>query len=787
MNLHRAVLLCAVLLLDTLSLCGQTPVKSDSVVSYSRGADGVEIRTQRGLLSLRLCTESMAHVVFRAPNSNSHPQPWIVKTTWPGVSFTVAEDAKHDIVIATQRLHIVVERESSAVVFLDAHGHVLGRESASPTPREVTPVMDGNERAFHASAYFDLAQDEAIYGLGQHQSGLLNQRGADLLLMQDNTNIALPFLLSNRGYGLLWNTASLGRYENHFQPKLALRAEVADGVDYYFLYGPEFDRIIAGYRDLTGAAPLLPLWAYGFWQSRYQYRTQQEMLDVAAKYRELKIPLDNLVLDFDWMQRMGSHQFTSDFPDPTGMFSKLREMHVHTMISVWPLYTPPSANFDAMQTHGYFVTGGRTQVPNYYPGSRLFDAFNTDARKLFWEQIKTALYDKGASAWWLDSSEPLDFYGEEQGPMLEGAHTALGSGTRYANSYPFFETQAVYEGQRSTTDQQRAFILTRSAFLGQQHHAAASWSGDIAPTFDSLRRQIPAGLNFSMSGLPYWTTDIGGFLGGDPGDPAYQEVYVRWFQYGTFCPIFRTHGARPANELWSYGPRAQQILTLYDKLRYRLLPYIYSLAWKTTSQGYTPMRALVMDFPSDTRALDVRDQFMFGPAMLVNPVTRAGATTREVYLPAGTVWFDFWTGNNVNGGQYVNALAPLETMPLYVRAGSIIPMGPEVQYAGEDRWAPIEVRIYPGANGEFSLYEDDGLSYAYEKGRRSTITFTWNDESRRLTIAYQGPNPTMQPTRMFYIVVVGKARGVGEPQGVPFKSVYFVGPTESLRIPPSEN
>ncbi len=581
--------------------------------------------------------------------------------------------------------------------------------------------------------------------------------------MQDNTNISIPFLLSSRGYGLLWNSASLGRYENHFQPKLALRAELADAVDYYFIYGPEFDRIIAAYRTLTGPAPMLPLWAYGFWQSRLQYNTQQEMLDVAAKYRELKIPVDNLVLDFGWMVRMGSHQFTADFPDPAAMFSKLREMHIHTMISVWPLYTPPSDNFDELQAHLYFVTGGRTQLPSYYPGSRLVDVFNPGARQLFWQQMKTALFDKGVEAWWLDSSEPLDFYGEEQGPMLEGAHTALGDGTRYANMYPLMETQAVYEGQRATTDKQRVFSLTRSAFLGQQRNAATSWSGDIAPTFDSLRRQIPAGLNFSMSGLPYWTTDIGGFQGGHPDDPAYQEVFVRWFQFGAFCPIFRTHGVRKANELWSYGASAQAILTRYDNLRYRLLPYIYSLAWKTTSEGYTPMRALVMDFPDDRKALNVSDEFMFGPALLVNPVTEAGAVTRSVYLPAGTSWYDFWTGTLLKGGQLTNAAAPLETIPLYVRAGSIVPMGPELQYTGEKPADPIELRIYRGADGTFTLYEDEGDGYAYEKGVYSTIDFRWDDATHELMIgARRGSYPGMLTERTFKIVVVGSAHGVGE-------------------------
>jgi alpha-D-xyloside xylohydrolase len=783
MNPLRAVSLCGALLLSALSLTGQTPVKSDSVVSYKRAADGVDLQTQHGTLQIHVCTESTVHVVFRLPKSEEHPKPWIAKTSWPTVAFSLKEDPNHLVMLSTRQLRVTVERDSSAVVFQDAQGHVLVRESASPAPRELTPATVDGERAFKASSYFDLTQDETLYGLGQHQSGLLNQRGIDLLLIQDNTSITIPFLLSSRGYGLLWNTASPGKYENHFQPKLALRADVTDGVDYYFIYGPEFDRIIAAYRTLTGPAPMLPLWAYGFWQSRYQYRTQQEMLDVAAKYRELRIPLDNLVLDFDWMQRMGSQQFTDKFSDPSAMFRQLGDMHVHTMISVWPFYTPPSANFDAMASHNYFVTGGRTQIPSYYPGSRLFDAFNPDARKMFWQQMKTGLYDKGVAAWWLDSSEPLDFYGEEQGVMLEGAHIALGSGTRYANSYAFFETQAVYEGQRAANDN-RVFILTRSGFFGQQSHGAASWSGDIAPTFDSLRREIPAGLNYSMSGLPYWTTDIGGFLGGDPSDPAYQELYVRWFEYGTFCPIFRTHGARTANELWSYGPKAQEILTYYDQLRYRLLPYIYSIAWKTTSEGYTPMRALVMDFAADTKVLNIADEFMFGPALLIAPVTEAGAVTRRLYLPAGTTWWDFWGGTPYRGSQVVDVPAAPDRIPVFVLAGSIIPMGPELQYSGEKPADPIELRIYPGADGSFELYEDDGQTYGYEAGQHATIPITWNDATATLALgARQGSFPGMLQRRTFHIVVVGANHGTGESVTTnPDRTVQYDGSAHSLRL-----
>ena len=421
----------------------------------------------------------------------------------------------------------------------------------------------------------------------------------------------------------------------------------------------------------------------------------------------------------------------------------------------------------------------------YDRGSRLFDAFNADGRKTFWQQMQTSLFDKGVEGWWLDSSEPLDSWGEEQGPMLEGAHTALGSGSRYANLYPFFETKAVYEGQRATTDQQRVVILTRSAFLGQQRNAAIAWSGDIATTFDSLRRQIPAGLNYSMSGLPYWTTDIGGFVGGDPDDPGYRELYVRWIEYGTFCPIFRTHGARKANELWSFGAQAQETVTSYDRLRYRLLPYIYSTAWRVTSQGYTPMRALVMDFPLDTNARDITDQFMFGPAMLVNPVVQAGATVRMLYLPAGATWFDFWTGQSQRGGRTVQPNALIETIPVYVRAGAILPMGPELQWTSEKPADPIELRIYPGADGDFTLYEDDGTTYGYEKGEHATIAMRWDDSTSTLTISERhGSFPGILEKRTFDVVLVGPGNGIGGAITTsPLRRVTYDGNAQAVQLP----
>jgi alpha-D-xyloside xylohydrolase len=542
--------------------------------------------------------------------------------------------------------------------------------------------------------------------------------------------------------------------------------------------------MIGGYRKLTGAAPLFPLWAYGYWQSKLAYTSQSELLAVAAKYRELHIPIDNIVLDAGWETEFGSREFNPQFPDPSEMVQTLHDEHIHMMASVWPLFQPGTATFDQMLEGNFFIDGSDNHDPAYFPGARIYDAFNPGARKLYWKQIKTSLFDRGVDAFWMDSTEPADFYAEERGSILAGATTAMGDGSAIENSYPFMTTKAIYDGQRATTDRQRVFILTRSAFLGMQRNAAAAWSGDIATNFETLRRQIPAGLNYSMSGLPYWTTDIGGFLGGNTDDPKYRELFVRWFQYGAFCPIFRVHGTRTnnQNELWSYGPRAQRILTLYDRLRYRMLPYLYTLAARTTFEGYTPMRALAFDFPMDHNALDISDQFMLGPSLLVAPVTNAGAVNRSVYLPAGADWYDFWSGTKFAGGKLVLRRTPLSIMPLYVRAGTILPLGPAVEYTGQAPDAPIELRIYPGSDATFKLYEDDGITYDYEKGSYSWIPIRWNDRSKTLTLgAREGSFPGEPSTRTFRIVVVSPGHGVGEglSRGL---LVHYNGSIRSLRI-----
>src|SRR5260221_8188603 len=452
------------------------------------------------------------------------------------------------------------------------------------------------------------------------------------------------------------------------------------------------------------------------------------------------------------------------------MVDELHKENVHLMVSVWPFFRPGSPVYDDMAAKGLFID--KTKVTGFHPaGMALYDAFNPEARKYYWNLMDNALFKIGVDAWWLDTTEP-ETEGREESVLLRNK-TGIGSGARYANLFPLMTTAAVYQGQRAASDQKRVFILSRSAFAGAQRNAAAVWSGDVDPNWETFRRQIPAGLNYSLSGNPYWTTDIGGFVVANPDDPAYRDLYSGWLEFGTFNPISRAHGTRTTNqnEIWSYGPEMQKLLTRYDQLRYRLLPYIYSVAWKTTHENYTPMRALVMDFRDDPRVWNIGDQFLFGPSLLVNPVTEPGATARHVYLPKAK-WYNFWTGETIEGGRAIDAPAPLHEIPLFVRAGTILPLGAPIEYAKQFN-DPIELRIYPGADGGFTLYEDEGDTYNYEKGAYATTALHWDDASRTLTIGdRKGKFSGMPASHTFHIVVVVKNHGAGvEPATTPKKTV----------------
>ena len=724
------------------------------VRSSQKDASGLTIFLEKGALRFQVCSDSMIRVLYAPGHEFPQVADYVViKSDWPSSPFEVAENAA-EITLTTAKLQLVVTKKESVIVFYDPFGKKLTQENG----RSLTPVEVNGEKTYHLERFTNMWDtQEAFYGLGQHQGGVFNWRGESVDISQDNTNISIPFFLSSSGYGIFWNNPSRSRFNNRFVHAFFITSEVADQMDYYFIYGPDFDRIISAYRELTGAAPLFGKWAYGYWQCKNRYDSQAEILSIARRYRTEHIPLDNIVQDWFWWNTMGEPVWNKNYPDPQGMIAELHKENVHLMVSVWPFFRPGSPVYDDMDKKGYFI--GKTKAAGFHPaGMALYDAFNPEARKYYWNLMDSALFKIGVDAWWLDSTEPETEGGEES--ILLHSKIGIGSGARYANLFPLMTTSAVYQGQRAASDQKRAFILSRSGFAGSQRNAAAVWSGDVDPNWETFRRQIPAGLNYSLSGNPYWTTDIGGFVVANPDDPGYRELYARWFEFGAFSPIFRAHGTRTTNqnEIWSYGSEMLTILTRYDRLRYRLLPYIYSIAWKTTHENYTPMRALVLDFRDDPWVWNIGDQFLFGPALLISPVTEPGATSRHLYLPKAK-WYNFWTGETLEGGNAINVSAPLEQIPIFVRAGTILPLGPAIQFAQQAN-DPIELRAYPGADGEFTLYEDQGDTYNYEKGAYATILFRWNDWNHVLTIAQrEGTYPGMPRSLTFNIVFVQKDHG----------------------------
>ncbi len=768
MPMKRSALLLSLLLLAASARAQWNPL--NPVKGVEQQSDGVLFTMQTGLLRLQVCTDSIVRVLYTPTSSFPDVKHYaVIKTSWPATHFSLDTNEK-EVTLGTWRLKVTVTRNDGGIVFSDAADKRLMQDSS----RTMTPVVVNGMKTYHAEEFVPLwGSPEGFYGLGQHQAGVWNYRGESVDISQDNSNISVPMVLSTNGYGLFWDNPSRSRFNNRFMQSLYISSEVADQIDYYFIYGPEFDKVVAVYRELTGAAPMFGRWGYGFWQCKNRYQSQEELLEVAHKYRDLHIPVDNIVQDWFWWKIKGDFEFNSHYPDPESMIGDLHRNHFHLMISVWPYFDPGSKVYEEMDKLGYFID--RTKVAGFHPaGMALYDAFNPAARKFYWRLMDDALFKIGADAWWLDTTEP-ETEGRETN-ILVTSKVAIGNGARYANLYPLMTTTGVYDGQRSVTGQKRVFILSRSAYAGIQRNATAVWSGDVNSDWETFKRQIPAGLNLMLSGIPYWTTDIGGFTDGHPDDPAYRELFLRWFEYGAFCPIFRVHGSRPQNELWSYGTDAQEILTRYDTLRYRLMPYIYSLAWQVTHAGYTLMRPLVMDDREDVTARNIGDQFMFGPALLVSPVTDPGVDRRRVYLP-GSTWTNFWTGEGFSGGRFVLAAAPLETLPLFVRAGSIVPLGPAMEYTGQEPEDPIELRVYPGADADFTLYEDDGLTYDYEKGAYSTTPIHWNDSSHTLTIgARQGSYRGMIEHRTFNVVWVGPGHGVGvSPSGTIDKTVHYDG------------
>ena len=726
---------------------GPPPAQVEQTSRGIRATAGSEV------LEVTVCSESVIHVAATpVPSAPASPRPWMLdaKQSCPGAPFTFAQDAKAAS-LKTAQLEVIVNIERGNLSFRAVNGNSLLNEGNS-IPRTYEPVEINGDHTYRVTDRFSPTINEAVYGLGQHQNGMFNYRGATVELGQNNTDVAIPLLISNKGYGLMWNTAALSYFDNRFPLDMKLTSIAGKSIDYYFLYGPEIDAVLHEYRTMTGHTPMLPKWAYGFFQSKDRYVSLDEIREIAQRYRREHIPLDAMVQDWFWWKTEGDPVFNSNYHDVAQDLDALHKENVHAMISVWGLLDPNSETYKILDAKQELVSD-----------AHVYDATNSAARAIYWEHLPGKLLAQGWDAFWLDSAEPEEYWPHMGDAILSSRQIAIGNGAEFTNVFPLAHTLGVQDQWKAQNPSKRVFLLTRSAFLGQQRVGATVWSGDVYGTYWGLNHQVPAGLNFALSGAPYWTTDIGGYWPPheDPiADPAFQELYARWFEYGTFCPIFRTHGHRPHNELWSFD-KVEPILVNYDKLRYRLMPYIYSLGWKVTSEDYTIQRPLVMDWRTDPKTWNLGDEFMFGPSILVNPVLKADTTKRNVYLP-DAAWYDFWTGKSLTGGQEIEADAPLDRIPLFVRAGSILPMGPQIEYATQDPAGPIELRIYRGADGKFDLYEDAGDGYEYEKGQHSVIPIQWNDHNSSLTIgSRQGSFPGMIEHRKFRVVLVAGGHGTG--------------------------
>ncbi len=601
---------------------------------------------------------------------------------------------------------------------------------------------------------------------------------------------------SNDGHIALLHNDPLPSRERH---SLSLASEVGHAIDYYFVKGENLDEVIAGYRHLTGKAVLLPKWAYGFWQSRQRYTNQKELVDVVKEYRRRKIPLDNIVLDwFYWPEdAWGSHQFDSTrFPDPKRMVDEVHALDANLMISVWPKFYPTTKNYQELDAKGYIYRrnvemGTKDWVGKGYLNA-FYDPYAQEAREIFWRQLDENLNVLGIDAWWLDATEPDIHSNLDVEEIKRRIPTALGPGAAFFNSYPLVHSEGVYAGAREANPDKRVFILTRSSFAGQQRTASATWSGDVASRWVDLYNQISAGVSFSMSGLPNWTSDIGGFslenrfVNPNEEDLAeWRELNTRWFQFGSFLPLFRSHGEFPYREIFNLAPEGSEVyetLVWYDELRYRLMPYLYTLAADTYHEDATILRGLIMDFPADRKVRDIKDQYLFGPSFLVSPVYAYKARSRSVYLPAGTRWYDFYTGEAHAGGQQIQAAAPLARMPLFVKAGAIVPMGPVVQHTQEMPAAPLNVYVYTGANGRFELYEDDGRTYGYERGEFARIPFSYDEASGTLTIGTRkGAYPGMVKERQINVRWIAPGVASANFSAQPSATVLYTGATVTVK------
>jgi alpha-D-xyloside xylohydrolase len=782
-----------------------------TVKSICRKDDSLILTTENGKLKFEPYSDSVVRIAYTLSDNfrcTDGPGTTPVKS---GCEWQFTQD---DAIISltTNRMKLVVDKQTSAISYYDRNGRLLVKEPStggktlerfdsyksafdaeSITEKIVTPdgikkVVRGAKKEFCKSLYhtrleLQWTDGEALYGLGQQEEGSLNLRGTRQYIHQANLKVAMPVLVSTKGYGILFNTYSPLIFNDDEYGSYIYNV-AANELNFYFIYGESLDGVVGGYRTISGQAVMPPKWVFGYMQSLERYEDQQEIIDTVMEYRRRNIPLDSIVLDWNsWEEGMwGQKTFDpSRFPDVGKMTDTLHETGVRFMVSIWSNMNEKTANYIEMKENNLL-----------FPKSNIYDAFKEEARALYWKQVNEGLFSKGVDAWWCDASEP--FTPEWNTPVKPEPDKSLTqfheTASNYiseenTNAFSLMHSRAIYEGQRSVTDRKRVVNLTRSSYTGQQRYGTIAWSGDISAKWNTLKKQIPAGLNFCAAGMPYWTLDIGAFFvkrgnfwfwDGEYEDGCedmgYRELYTRWFQYGAFLPVFRSHGTDTRREVWQFGEKGEMFydsLVKFTELRYRLLPYIYSMAGMVTLKDYTMLRLLAFDFADDNRVFDIKDQFMFGNAIMVCPVTQPMYyahnsvplenmnKTRDVYLPAGTVWYDFGTGMKQEGGRVITANAAIDTMPLYVKAGSIVPMAEAVQHSGESSNSELRLLVYPGADGAFTIYQDENDNYNYEKGEYALIDLSWHDGSSTLIIGKRkGTYAGMPEVINFTVEIIGR-------------------------------
>ncbi|MEP6674426.1 MAG: glycoside hydrolase family 31 protein [Ferruginibacter sp.] len=782
--------------------------------SYQQNDLGVRVATDSLSIDIQFYSPSIVRIVkWPLGKTFSRESLCVIKT--PQKTLFSVKRSGDMLNLKSEMVMIKLNLKSGTLSYYTKSGTALLNEKDDAA--RFTAFNDAGNKTFTVEQSFQLENDEAIYGLGQQQKGKMSQRNVTLNMVQGNTDDYVPLFQSVKGYGVFWDNYSPTVFSDNASGT-SFKSDVGDCIDYYFMYGGNADGVIADMRDLTGQAPMFPLWTYGYFQSKERYKSQDEVIDVVKKYRALKVPLDGIIQDWQYWGNnylWNAMEFLNvDFSNPQKFVNDVHSLNAHLTISIWNSFGPKTkqyAELDSIKALMNFSTwpqsGSEIWPPNrdYPSGVKVYDPYNPAARDIYWKHLKY-MHSLGLDGWWMDSSEPdhLDFK-----PADLDNKTFLGSFRKVRNAFPLMTVGGVYTHQRAVDSSKRVFILTRSAFAGQQRYGANTWSGDVTSSWLTLRNQISAGLNFSLSGIPYWNADIGGFFLGKfrrkLADPEYRELYVRWLQFGSFTPMMRSHGTDAPREIYQFGERGNKYYDAIEKyinLRYRLLPYIYSTSWDVTANQSSMMRALVMDFPKDKNALDINDEYLFGKSLLVSPVTNAmyikpavnGRDTIQVedfsvlkskktYLPAGTDWFDFWTGEKFSGGSKANKETPLDIIPLYIKAGAIIPFGPEVQYATEKKWDDLEIRIYPGANGKFVLYEDENDNYNYEKGIYSTISFQWNDKTKTLTIGDRnGSFPGMLENRKFNLIMMKADLGAADKNYNNGKKIAYSGKKMFIKL-----